>query len=192
MSPLAVATPRRARVIDSFDRADSALSLGTADTLQAWTAHLGTWGITGGRAYNVSGTSNGRATLDAGTVDLTAEMEITGANLAGFAPMLIFRAIDANNFLAAGLFNGSVILYSYEGGFTVVASAAQTTTDGVTYTVRVVASGTPVRISVDGVEKINHTLTGSVATKFTGQAATRVGMRSNATGDRFNNLRVRL
>lgn len=52
-----VASGRRAAsgptvvVSDSFTRANSAVSMGTADTGQTWLANDGTWGITSNRAY---------------------------------------------------------------------------------------------------------------------------------------------
>lgn len=52
---------------DTFDRADSASTLGTTDTGQSWTVNQGTWGIDSNQAYNPSGT--GRAIIDTGQSD---------------------------------------------------------------------------------------------------------------------------
>lgn len=41
---------------DTFTRADSAVSMGTADVGGAWTSGRGTWGIQSNKAYHVSGT----------------------------------------------------------------------------------------------------------------------------------------
>lgn len=43
--------PNKTIVYDSFNRVDSASSLGVADTGQAWNVFGGIWGIDGGKAY---------------------------------------------------------------------------------------------------------------------------------------------
>lgn len=104
-----------ATVVDTFTRADNASSLGTADTGQAWTAHAGTWGITGGQATAFSGVDIS-ATVDAGSADV--DVSVTLAALQGGGGEysgLTLRYVDANNrirlYLNGG--TGSAIVARY-------------------------------------------------------------------------------
>lgn len=65
-------------VTDDFNRADSAVSLGTSTSGHAWTADLGTWGISSNTAYcpTLSG-GTGRATVNYGARDCTLEVTIS-------------------------------------------------------------------------------------------------------------------
>lgn len=82
---------------DSFDRADSALSLGVADTGQTWTAVNGTWGISNNQAY-VATNSGARniAVLASGSAD--GIIEVKFSEIALYCG-LCFRVTDVNNLL---------------------------------------------------------------------------------------------
>src|SRR5690606_6906950 len=88
-----------AEVVDTFARPDSATSLGTADTGQTWTAHAGTWGISGGQAYH-AGNGLGLASLDAGFPFGTYEVTVTDASAGGWA--IAFRVEDDRNYYRVG------------------------------------------------------------------------------------------
>jgi hypothetical protein len=65
-------------VRDRFGRADSALTLGSAETGQAWTAQQGTWGISSNQAY-VAALGAGLpqvATIDSGLTEYTLRCKL--------------------------------------------------------------------------------------------------------------------
>lgn len=102
-------------VYDSFDREDSAESLGTADTKQAWEAIAGTWGISGGQAYraNASGGSFDVACIDTGKADCVVSATF---NFLHNANRLALRVTDANNMLMVFGDATSVRIQKYENG----------------------------------------------------------------------------
>lgn len=88
-------------VSDSFNRADSALVVGQADSGHAWTGTQGTWGISSNQAYSVSDTDGDFRSTDAlvANYELTVSTrgQITGANQRWIAPQ--FRMVDPANFM---------------------------------------------------------------------------------------------
>ena len=78
-------------ITDSFDRADSTTTLGTTDTGQTWTYHAAsggssTWGIRSNAAYKVSGAAYAAALIDLESSDMTAHCDlyaITGNHYPG-------------------------------------------------------------------------------------------------------------
>lgn len=88
-------------VLDSFDRADSATSLGVADSGQPWVAQRGTWGISGGAAYiAVVASANDSAVIDSGLSDCTVQTKIAAV---GGSQGLAVRATDADNAITTNL-----------------------------------------------------------------------------------------
>ena len=167
---------------DTFTRADSALTLGSAETGQAWTPVSGTWGISSNRAYNVSDTSGQIATIPGGAadgiVDCTLRGDMTGA--AYSIPQVIARYNDANNFLYAQLYNGNAALVKVDGGaLSSLASAVTPTVDSTDYALRLVMVGNSVRVYKDNTEVISHTLSGG-DTKYA--AYTTLGFRFEKSG----------
>lgn len=90
--------PNKTIVYDSFNRADNALTLGNADTGQAWTAVKGTWGISGNLAAvivsNTEGTRANLALIESGICDGIIEVTVPGNQT---VPKLIFRHLDESN-----------------------------------------------------------------------------------------------
>lgn len=159
-------------VHDTFTRANSSTSLGTADTGQAWTAHTGTWGITSNAAYLVTSSGESVATLDCGLSDIDFSVSYSGrTDDLG----IVFRAIDASNWL---------LVYSNPGGgvetwqrvagsYSQLHAAAGSA--GASGTLRVVTSGTSINVYLDG--SVLYSVTTS---QF--QTETRVGLRRGAAG----------
>jgi hypothetical protein len=87
-------------VFDSFNRADSASTLGNADTGQAWSAVVGTWGITSNRAYPVTASGTGTAAINTGLNPAATPMQVS-AYLHGFTtgnyPVLFLGGATGNN-----------------------------------------------------------------------------------------------
>ena len=87
-----------AEVVDSFARPDSATSLGVADTGQPWTAHAGTWGITGGAAYVADG-SYGLASVDAGLSETITTVRVSTVSSEFWVAL---RLSDSSNYWRFG------------------------------------------------------------------------------------------
>jgi len=189
----AVAATRRRRranrviVSDSFNRANSALSLGVADTGQAWQAIAGTLGVNGNAAYNASGTNDAIAVVDAGVAN--CDMQVTLAALGGDLG-LYARVTDAGNWIrlvrGAGSPTAPLIL--------------QKRVAGVTTSVRVV-SGVPVAAG----DILRLSLRGTVATmyingapidtpqtvaEFTSVTRHGIGCGAQSAAARWDNFRV--
>lgn len=157
-------------VSDSFNRADAA-SLGSADTGQAWTAHVGTWGITSNRASNQSAApSIETASVNAGIAD--GEVEVTLAVLGG-VPGVVARLTDGSNFLVFLSTGTEVRLWKVvAGAFTLLGSFTVAVAAGDVLKVRL--SGSDVRAYHNGVERI-------AVTETHNQAATRHGLYADAS-----------
>lgn len=186
--PRSAATWRNAS-IDTFTRADSASDLGSTNTSETWTQHYGTWGITGNKAYLVSaGSPTSVASFDSGkgNIHLTATLNVPSSGNMGVA----FRVIDGDNFLAARINNGAspLALVSFvSGSLSTLATASPTINASTNYVIKVSVYGSSIKIYVDDVLLITHTLSASNYALFT-ERVTRVGMRSgtvNATVDNF-------
>ncbi len=103
-------------VTDTFNRANSAVTMGNADTGQPWLPQLGTWGINTNQAYVAivgGGTilNNSKTVIDAGAGGHNAIAQVTVNNLTS-APALIFHYVDANNFMALQ-FRADFFIWTY-------------------------------------------------------------------------------
>lgn len=102
-------------VTDSFNRANSATSLDSADSGQGWSALAGTWGIDTNRAYRVGTTlAHGYAVVDSGMSDCTISVTVQGTtnNTGG----LVWRASDASNLWFTELGSSGFTTYSLTSG----------------------------------------------------------------------------
>jgi hypothetical protein len=168
-------------VEDTFTRANSASSLGVADSGQTWTAHAGTWGITSDKGYLATQSGDSVATVDAGAADIDMSCTITMQG----APGLVFRATDNNNYLLF-MYNGGEmqVWQRVAGSYTKLSGVTQGVTPGVAYVYRVVTLGTSITTYLDGVLKNSVT-----SSQF--QTATRIGLRMNDSGAaRWDDLTV--
>lgn len=163
--------PVGGRVItDSFNRANSSSTLGSADTGELWTAHAGTWGISSNRAY-VAAASGGvdLATLNANTANGTV-----GVRLYGYYPFarLVFRFSDVNNYLyytdAAGIHTVRKVVGGTDS--LVGTLAAFTYTDG--DLIQVALNGSSIAVLATGVQRWSGTEAHNVT-------ATRFGLGNN-------------
>jgi Big-like domain-containing protein len=104
-------------VRDSFERTDSATSLGYADTGQAWSTLNGTWGIDDGKAYLVAsgGGVLNAAVVDAGIADCAIESTIIWTTDSLFWPVA-FRCTDASNGFRVVNDNATLAIYRVQAG----------------------------------------------------------------------------
>lgn len=182
------ATVRRILLRDTFTRADSALSLGNAETGQAWTAVSGTWGVSSGQLYCPSDTSSHLVTVNPGADAGNAIAEITvsgtiavpGTDARYFA--LAFRVTDASNLLRVYLLAGSISLQKIVAGSgTVLASVAASTTDGTQNQIRVRYVARTIQVFLNGALMIVYQLDETEFAAFP-ITATTVGLRLSKSG----------
>ena len=102
------------RASDTFTRADSTTTLGTAETGGAWTAHVGTWGISSNQAYCPTSAGLNIATVDTGYSDGFVTVTVTGVSAAG--QRLVFRLSDSSNYWDLQAVTGSCLLQKYVAG----------------------------------------------------------------------------
>ena len=147
-------------VSDSFNRANSASSLGNADTGQAWSSVIGTWGIDANRAYAVGTPGNTwAAAVNSGanpsttTIMVSARLYNRGANR--YPAIFLGAASGAGHTAAYRVFpNGNTTTAYVQNGNTSPASlVACTSTDGALFAVRSTPAGAncTVELLVDGV-----------------------------------------
>lgn len=170
--------------IDTFDRANSATSLGTAGSGQTWEAVSGTWGIDEDSAATSGGGQDGPnlAVIPRGTGDGLTEVTMTvvegGAGL-------VFRYLDPDNYWSVTA-NPGVGSWSVnrviDGDDELVGELTGPTASGVT--VSVVADGTAVRFLLDGVEYLSIT-DGALADQLQGGLIASAGTANAARWDRF-------
>jgi hypothetical protein len=115
-------------VSDTFSRADSTTALGTADTGQTWVAGVGTYGISGNKAYPVSAGDGDRAVIETGVVGQKVTATVTVGATTGTGPSvsLIARATDASNGYLFNLSNNTAqarIFKMVAGAYTVLGGA---------------------------------------------------------------------
>lgn len=154
-------------VYDTFTRADSASSLGTADTGQAWSSVVGTWGITSNRGYPVTASGTGTAAVDTGLNPATTAMQVS-ARIYGIAatrfPVVFLGAAEAANHTSAyrifpnGNTTQTILQNGNAGG--AVPTSGLTLVDGDIFTIRSVPSGANCVLTL----RINGVLTGSSLT----------------------------
>jgi hypothetical protein len=161
---------------DGFNRADSAVTLGSADVGGAWTAHLGTWGVSGNRAYLAAAGSpsdNVVSLSSAYLADGYVEADLTLSTVRANAG-LVFRSLDNNTFLMARLVktpaNGNDIIELYKrvsGTYTQLAavSAAGLVLGG-TYKLRAEFYGGQVYVFVNGVQRIAYLMLAGELNQF--------------------------
>lgn len=181
-------------VDDEFNRANSSGGPGGD-----WTAGVGTWGISSNKLYSVSD-----ADLDVVVQSsnpylyngwMQAVVEGTMESATDFrTPSLVFRYLDATNFLTVGLVTvgstESVILTRLNNGSapaSPIASAAVALTNGSQYEVTVRWVGQKVEVWVDGVQYLDVTLS---ETERKYENGGNVGMYLAKAGSPGTNARV--
>jgi hypothetical protein len=143
-------------VNDTFTRADSASSLGSADTGQAWDVASGIWGIASNKGQYVSGGGFAHADIESTQADGTVQCDLTGT-AGGGEFGIIARWADANNFLMldfgydTGPGHWIAQLYKRVAGtFTPLGSPVDTgKTQAAAWTAKMVLNGSSITCYVD-------------------------------------------
>jgi len=137
-------------VYDSFNRVNDALSLGSADTGQAWTpeADRGIWGISSNKAYVVThGVLKNRIMVDSGISDGVIQVTVVKS---GSDPKLVARAIDSENAIEFGYGTAGgkfTILKRVAGVATMLGENTATLNNGAIF--KVVMNGANLKFYVD-------------------------------------------
>lgn len=166
-------------VVDTFSRGgDSATTLGTALTGQAWTNDVGVWRHVSSFAevITLGAGSIAIASLDAGYADSKTSMKILTPASVGAALGLIFRMIDASNFIWADIDSTGISLVKKVAGADTVMVAKVARTIAAGDTITVYAYGTSITVQHNGVTVI------STVELFASTAGTRRGFRNYAGG----------
>lgn len=151
---------------DVFTGADNASSIAgrtTTTGAKTWTANLGTWGISGNKAYVSAGAGLQVATIDAGQVSMLVQADLT---YQPSAVGLILNYVDANNYIVFNLATANTITVRTAGVSRNVSQVYNliTLTNGQTYKVTLMRNGTSVQLLVDGVLTTAVELTGAEVT----------------------------
>lgn len=107
-------------VYDTFNRANTTTSLGTADTGQAWQVLLGNWGILNNTAYTPVAYSPSLAVLESNVSNCKVSARITNWDLANQlkSPGICVRVTDTANYfrIIKNDISPSIVLQRREGG----------------------------------------------------------------------------
>lgn len=162
---------------DTFDRANSTTTLGTASDGGTWTVQNGTWGISSNQAYDVSG-SGAQVVRDLGSANHYVEAKVPVTN----SVVIVCRCTDVNNWYGANFISGGALqIWKRVAGSSskITGGDAGTWTAG--DTIRIQAVGNQISVYRNG------TLAGSV-TDSSLTTGTTVGMRADLTSARFDNF----
>lgn len=168
-------------VIDSFNRADNATSLGVTDSGQTWQTDASVWGIVGNRASMISG-SNGRAFVETARSDGAVQATLAVLGAGASHARLLFRGTGDTNFwfvqhrLNSGVPGKYQLYKSVNGGLSQVGT--DSVADGAAGdVVKVVLSGNNIEVRVNGAVVISATDAFNASGKFHGFAAVAAGPR---------------
>lgn len=113
VNPYRFGTPAGTTLIsDSFNRADSAVSLGSADVGGAWTAEAGTWGIASNRGYKATVNQQGYASIDTGVSDnIDLECTFPVAGTAGGGILIRSNGLNADGWFVEACASPAVFYF---------------------------------------------------------------------------------
>lgn len=175
----------RVVVSDSFNRANSASSMGSTDsayggTSTAWIPLGGsTWGVLGTQAYNPAGNSQAITVVETGHADCTIECLLAGVGNTG----LCWRVSDNNNNYVFTAVGAGTVYKRVAGSYTSLGNfvgGAPVAGD----VIKIVVSGNTHTIYRNGVQAIQFT-------DAFNATATRHGLRSDTdASSRFDDFKV--
>lgn len=174
--------PPATTIDDSFNRADSATTLGNTDTGQAWTANRGTWGISSNQAYCVTAVDNDLASVDWGSPNMTVSVKMVAQALQRFYGV-VARMTDASNYYMAMVAEGaSVYLFKCVAGSYTVLVGPTSVSPPANAVLSLQASGTSLVVKINGTTVIS-------TTDSTFTTGNRAGLRFGSTGAGANGAR---
>lgn len=164
---------------DSFNRADSAASLGNADTGQAWIVRSGTWGISSNAArLVVNSVSADAALIDSGISNVRVKVTFS---IFSVVQRLEFRSTDVDNRFIVTVSTNYVLYRVQAGALTTLGTYNSAPANG--DIVEVVANGSSIIVNINGVQRI------SVTDSFN-QTATKHGLSANNASCRYDDFSI--
>lgn len=192
-----VGAAAKTEAADTFNRANSTTSIGTADTGQAWTTLRGTLGINTNAAYLVTSAGadlHNIASFESNAADVDISATISANPSAGAAVGIVYRVIDANNYrfffhylnsagtaflVYSGRVEAGVATHDPVSGTQSIASMATP------FVLRVVCQGSTIKLYRNGIQM------GADITSTFNQGVTKHGVLfTNTTTARIDNLTV--
>lgn len=174
---------------DTYTRTSS-ISLGTADSGQAWAALKGTWGTDGTRAkLTAAGGGQEFAAIDAGASEVNLQASLTLHQ--GSGPQLLDAGLntkiaDVNNhlYVAAGASTSKVTIYKkVAGSFTQLAQGSKTFgSAGTVYVMSIVNSPATIAILINDLLVVRYTLTSGEQAAFNGNTKHGINANSGSEG----------
>lgn len=176
-------------LFDSFSRANSTTSLGSADSGQAW-ASVGAWGILSGKGYGVEAGVAYADVASTDNVEVYADVAVPSSGTAGIG----VRANNAGTDRLTLYYSGTSLILAkiVSGALTTFATYSVSPTGTRRLGLRIV--GNVLTAYMDGAVLGKHTLSASDATHFNNAAHTHIALRQGAGGSTvtsFDNLLVR-
>lgn len=172
---------------DTFSRADSSTSLGSAETGQAWTVLRGTWGVLSARARVATVASGGDqlALVDSGVSNVRVGARIYLSGLTSNTGIVARSDGTTSNLLYAWVGNGNSVRVGQvvAGSFTALANVPATWAEG--DRLEMVVTGNTVELYQ------NTTLRTTVTANAALAALTQQGLLATATGTRQDDFRVK-
>jgi len=169
-------------VRDTFTRANSTASPGSAETGQVWQVGSGTWGIDTNMAYlsSLVNINYDRMLVDSGIANAIITVKIAVHVITNISRVWI-RAVDASNFLVVNAASDYKLYRVLNNVTTQIGSYAGTPASG--NVVKITAKGSAVKVYVNGIERISVIETAN-------QNATMHGLSANNIATRFDNFKV--
>lgn len=165
-------------LVDLFNRADNATSLGTASTGQTWTNTISTIGVSGNRA-KVSAAGNARAIINTGQANFEAHIDFVTL---GTTAWFMFRYTDATNLWRVGLTGGRVTLEKIISGSRSVVG---------TYTLMYAGDRIGVKCVGDAITIYQNGKQIAAITSADSMGGTSVGLNVDNVDSSFDNLIVK-
>lgn len=146
-----------------------------------WSEVRGDWNIQNNQANLVSIVSGlGMAVVTTSSANVVISF-IVKSLVNADNPSIVLRYVDVNNYIQLNINNGgnNVRLIQWLAGSLTVqnTSGAVTFTNGLDYALQVIASGTSIKVSVDGVQVLNTTNSNFLTSTKHGIYAEKVGCR---------------
>jgi hypothetical protein len=183
---------------DTFTRANSTTTPGTADVGGAWSVLTGAWGINTNRATSVTASLSTPAymVINVGITNVDVTADITSAQPASAACLAVRVAADASSSIICGyeILPGNINLYKVVGGSYTLLASVNAVSIGVPYstpyTLRVTAVGSVINVYINGTRVT--ALSADYSAQITGALLTntRVGFRDDVPGNFYDNFSV--
>ncbi len=178
---------------DTFTRANSSSTLGTATTGGAWTARTGTWGINNNKAYTVTATTGNEATLTCASQPDTISLDFATANIQTTAFTPIARWVDANNVLRLGIAGNAgkvsiVTTVAGVGNTRASSGVILPTTGAASGTLSMTILSNVVTAYLNGVQACQYTLSGGEVTAFGSSVIVGIEQRGTGSGNTADNF----